>query len=381
MNQLTLIWANLWRKPARTILTGLSIAMAFMLIGLLQGVNAGFAEAIAKARRDVLTTDARLRGSPPMPIAMLDEIRKLPGVVTVAPRAYFIGDYRPPLSLAALATEPRVFFSLRKQFHVDAATLDALDAVRAGMVATPTLLKEFGWKVGDRVTLRSRELKLDGSPDWEFQIVGTFVPENNPNRNYFGVINYSYLDEARSTNKGTVERIFVRIADPTRSVATAAAIDALFTNTAHQTRTNSDQERAEADTQRMGDLGFFTNAVLGAVLFMLLFLTANVTRQSLQERISEFGVLKALGFSSGDCLRLALAEIVMLYLLAAVLGLVLASLASPLARDIFASSHVSAVVVVRGLMLAGVLAIASAVLPCWQVYRLSAIDALSARHA
>src|SRR5262245_41308258 len=99
MHQLSLVRANLWRKPARTILTASSIAMAFLLIGLLQGVNAGFAESIAKARRDVLTTTARVRGSPPMPISMQEEIRKLPGVVTLTWRAYFFAEYRPPLGI------------------------------------------------------------------------------------------------------------------------------------------------------------------------------------------------------------------------------------------------------------------------------------------
>lgn len=380
MHQLTLVWANLWRKPARTILTGLSIATAFLLIGLLQGVNAGFAESIAKARRDVLTTDARVRGSPPMPISMLDEIRKVPGVVTVAVRAYFIGDYRPTLTIAALATQPRIFFGLRRALHVDEQALEAIERVRDGILVTPALLEQFEWKVGDRVTVRSRgELQRDGSPDWTFEIVGVFDTVENPGKANFGIINYSYLDEGRITNRGTVERFFVRIADPSRSVATAAAIDGLFTNSSHPTRTYSDQERAEATTQRMGDLSFFTNAVLASVLFMLMFLTINITRQSLQERIPEYGVLKAMGFGGAACMRLALAEVAAIYLAGAILGLCLAMLLTPFARDLSSSIHVSAAVLARGLALAVGLAVASAAVPCWQIYRLSAVEALAGR--
>lgn len=377
---LTLVWANLWRKPARTILTGLSIAMAFLLIGLLQGVNAGFAESIAKARRDVLTTRARVQGSPPMPIAMVEEIRKVPGVLTLTVRAYFIGDYRPPLTLAALATEPRTFFGLRRALRVEDDALKAIERVRDGMLVTPALLESFEWKVGDRVTLRSRsELQRDGSPDWTFEIVGVFDTVENPGKALFGIINYAYLDEARITNRGTVEQFFVRIADPARSVATAAAIDALFENSSHQTRTRSDQERAEASTQRLGDMAFFTNAVLGSVLFMLLFLTANIMRQSLQERIPEYGVLKAMGFGGGYCLRLALTESASIYLAGAILGLGLAILLAPLARDISSSIHVSVAVVASALALALALACVSAAFPCWRIYRLSAAAALSDR--
>jgi putative ABC transport system permease protein len=379
MNSLTLVWANLWRKPVRTVLTALSIAMAFLLIGLLQGVNAGFAEAIAKARRDVLTTDPRLRGSPPMPIAMLEQIRKVPGVADVAPRAYFMGDYRTPYTIAAIATLPRSWFELRRQFRVEESALQALERTRNGMLITPAMIKQFGWKVGDQLTLRSRELKADGSGDWSFEIVGIFEALNDPDNAFFTLIDYSYLDDTRITNRGTVDRFFVRVADPERSIATAAAIDALFTNSSHQTRTRSDQDRAEAESKRMGDIGFFTQAVLGAVLFMLLFLTANITRQSFQERITEFGVLKALGFSNGACLRLALAESICIYLPAAAAGLALASLLTPLAREIHSAVQVTGTVYLRGMTLALALAIASAAFPCWQAYRLSVARALSAR--
>ncbi|MES1262966.1 MAG: ABC transporter permease, partial [Peristeroidobacter soli] len=160
---------------------------------------------------------------------------------------------------------------------------------------------------------------------------------------------------------------------------TETAIDSLFANSSHPTRTHSDQERAEASTKRLGDMKLFTNAVLGSVLFMLLFLTTNITRQSLQERIPEYGVLKAMGFGGGVCLRLALAEVGTIYLAGAVLGLVLAMVMTPFAREISSSLHVTPAVFARGLALAMALAVASAVVPCWQVYRLSAVDALSGR--
>ena len=35
-----LVWSSLWRKKTRTIFTLLSIMIAFLLFGLLQGVNA-----------------------------------------------------------------------------------------------------------------------------------------------------------------------------------------------------------------------------------------------------------------------------------------------------------------------------------------------------
>jgi len=378
---LPLVWAGIWRKPARSIFTALSIAIAFVLIGLLQGVNAGFAQAIAAARRDFLTTNVRVRGSPPMPIAMMEQIRTVPGVVEVVQRAYFIGSYRPPYDVAALATEARRFFALRPALAVEAKYLDEMERVRTGLLATPALLRMYDWKVGDLVTLRSRALKRDGSGDWDFTVVGTFDSKDDPNTAALAVINYSYLEASRVADRGTVDLFIVRIDDPTRSVATAAAIDRLFANSAHETRTRSDQERAEASTKQMGDIAFFTNAILGAVLFALLLLTGNTMRQSVQERIPEFGVLKAMGFSSAQCFALALAEALAIYLLAALIGLALASILAPLGREVATSIAVSGDVVARAIALAVLLAFLSVVLPSWRVYRLSVIAALAARRA
>lgn len=381
MKLLPLVWAGIWRKPARSIFTVLSIAIAFVLIGLLQGVNAGFDQAIAAAARDFLITNVRVRGSPPMPIAMLEQIRTVPGVVEVVPRAYFVGSYRPPYDTPALATEPRRFFALRPALVVEPKYLDEIERVRTGLLATPALLRFYDWKIGDLVTLRSRALKRDGSGDWTFTVVGTFDSKNDPNTAVFGVINYSYFDATRVADRGTAELFYVHISDATRSVATAAAIDRLFANSPHETRTYSDQERAEANAKQMGDIALFTNAILGAVLFMLLLLTGNTMRQSIQERIPEFGVLKAIGYSSAKCFALALAEASAIYLFAALIGLALAAMLAPLGREVATSISVSGDVVLRAIAAAIALAFLSVALPSWRVCRLSVIAALAARRA
>jgi len=378
---LPLVWAGIWRKPARSIFTALSIAIAFVLIGLLQGVNAGFAQAIAAASRDFLITNVRVRGSPPMPIAMAEQIRSVPGVVEVVQRAYFVGVYRAPYDVVALATEPRRFFALRPALVVEPRYLDEMERVRIGLLATPALLRMYDWKIGDLVTLRSRALQRNGSGDWAFTVVGTFDSKNDPNTAVLAVMNYAYLDASRVADRGTVDLFYVHISDGTRSVATAAAIDRLFANSAHETRTRSDQERAEANSKQMGDIAFFTNAILGAVLFMLLLLTGNTMRQSVHERIPEFGVLKAMGYSSAKCFALALAEAMAICLLAALVGLALAAALAPLGREVATSIAVSGDVVVRAIGLAILLAIMSVALPSWRVYRLSVVAALADRRA
>ncbi len=371
----SLVWAGLWRKPVRTLLTAGSIVIAFVLLGLLQGVNTGFDRAIAAANRNFLVTGTRVRGGANMPISAMTKIREVPGVKNVAPRAYFMqdGNRSGDPTLAALATEPDLFFRMLNQAKVDKQALAAMRRTRIGMLATPELLELLHWKVGDTVTVRSLHLKTDGSPDWNFEILGTFTL---PVPSYFGVINYEYMDTNRATDRGTAEMFYVEIEDPARAIATAKAIDRIFANSSHESRTRSQQERAEARAKQMGDVKLFTNAIMGAVLFTLIFLTGNTLRQSLQDRSREFAVLKALGYSANHVLGLAFAEALLLFLPPALVGLGVARLLAPRWQEDFGSIAVSPAVALMGLSCAAILAFIGAALPAWTLSRMPVAGAL-----
>ena len=87
MKYFPLVWAGLWRRPARSVFTLLSVVVAFFLFGTLQGLNDGFDKAIADQNLDRLITDTRVVGAPPMPISALTQIERIPGVTRVAQRA------------------------------------------------------------------------------------------------------------------------------------------------------------------------------------------------------------------------------------------------------------------------------------------------------
>ena len=79
MKYFPLLWAELWRKPLRTVFKLLSIMVAFVLFGILSGIDAGFAHALEISRQDRLSprralallypslTVSRLRAFPALP--------------------------------------------------------------------------------------------------------------------------------------------------------------------------------------------------------------------------------------------------------------------------------------------------------------------------
>src|SRR6185503_4857563 len=89
------------------------------------------------------------------------------------------------------------------------------------------------------------------------------------------------------------------------------------------------KEFAQARVKQIGDIGFMVNAIVGAVLFTLLFLTGNAMMQSVRERIPEFAVLKTIGFTDAAVTTLVIVEALLLCVVAAIVGLLLASLMFP----------------------------------------------------
>lgn len=380
MKYLPLIWAGLMRKPARSAFTLLSVAVAFLLFGMLQGINAGYSAVIEAQHLDRLLTDPRVPGGAPMPAAAVAKIGKLPGVTSVCGRAAFFGYYQEPRNgLFALATDPADWFAVRPEFEIPAEQLAVLKGTRAGIAMTPALRDRLKLKLGDKVPVRSRIARRDGNPVWTFELVGIFDTPDSPGQGQLALINYDYFDEARSTDIGTVDRIIVRIADPSRSAQTAAVIDRLFANSAHETRTQNEKELTESSIQQLGDIGFFTNAIISAVFFALLFVTGNTMVQSVRERIPEFAVLRTIGFPGVGVLAIVLAESTLLCVLAAGIGLAIAAALFPGLRDIIGLTRLSWTVVIAGMGTAVLLALISALLPAWHVKRLRIVDALGAR--
>jgi putative ABC transport system permease protein len=375
---LPLLWAGLWRKPARTTLTLLSIAVAFVLYGILSGIDAGFAHSLAASRLDRLFTDSRFGA--PMQISYAEQIARVPGVSVVAPRRGLLGSYQDPKNLMQVICIDERFFSLRPEITATKAQIAAMRKTRTGALIDVYLKNKYGWKIGDKIPLQTETPQADGNKTWTFDVVGIVDDANYPGQAGWFLGNYEYLDEAGASGKGTIDRFLVRIRDPDRAAQIGRQIDRLFISSAAPTRTSSEKSRSQAGLQFIGDVKLFTHAVVGAVFFMLLFVTGNTMLQSIRERVPEIAVLKTLGFSDNTVLYLVIAEAVLLCLIASTLGLVLAKIAIPITQpaieDFVLLLQTGWGGMVRGFGLALIVALVSSLYPAWQVRRLSIVDAL-----
>jgi putative ABC transport system permease protein len=388
MKYFPLIWAALWRRKLRTWFTLISVVVAFFLFGMLQGVNIGI-----DGLYDLLTTE-RLRTSSrtndrPLPLAHLQQIAALPGVAGVTPLTWVAARSQPEDRLTVvMGIDVHAWFDVlySPRFVVTAEALAAMDRTRNGVIVGKATAEDRGWKVGDRIPVQSLNVALkDGSTTWEFEIVGIWDTPRRPQWATYIFANYNYINDARREEANTSEQYITRIDDPERYAQVAAEIDELFANSSDQTLTLSEEDFVRTALAQIGDISYLLNGVVGAVLFTLLFLTANTMTLSVRERIPELAVLKTLGFTDLAVLGMVLAEVLLLCFTAGTLGLGGSALVfPPLMKSMgpqvgLEGLRIPASVHVIGIGMAGLLALVSGLPPALRAMRLNIVDGLANR--
>jgi putative ABC transport system permease protein len=381
MKYLPLVWAALVRSRLRTLLTFLSIVVAFLLFGVLHGVVGGLDVLIRSMSDTRLRVVNRIGATHWMPIAIRNDIARLPGVTAVVANGYFGGYFQDPKNqLGGSAIDLAELFKVFPELVLPEDQRVAMLHTRTGALIGADLAKRYGWKVGDHITVNTPIWKHpDGGNSWVFDIVGIFSYSqgDSPTNNLW--MNYDYFSEGGGM-KDQASMFIVGIKDPAAATRISREIDSLFRSSASPTLTQTEKAFMQASLRRTGNIRFIVNAIIGAVLFTLLALTANTMMQSVRVRIGELAVLKTFGYSNLLVSMLVVIEALLLCLAAAVCGLALAGLAFPpvMQRVGLAPIPIPLPVIGAGFALAACVALVSVVPPLWRASRLDVATALAA---
>lgn len=383
MKYFRLVWKNAWRKKIRTLLTVLSVFVAFLLFALLSAMGHAFKGGadVADAERLVVIDKVSLINM--IPISYEARIAAVDGVQAVTHSSWFGGYYQEPRNqFGQFPVEPRAYFEMYPEFKIPPEQLEAWVKNRTGAVVGQELATQYGWKVGDRIpiqaTIWSRE---DGERTWEFDLEGIFSTDDPRGSTALMLFHYDYFEEARAFAKGTVGWYTLRVNPGADPVQIAKAIDMQFANSPNETKTSTEAAFAESFTKQFGNIGLIVTLILGAVFFTLLLVAGNTMSQSVRERISELAVLKTLGFEDRTVLGIVLSESILIMAMGGLLGLglgwvVVQGLAKQMAAflpGIFLTPE--AMLTGVGLMVsAGILA---GIFPALKAMRLSIVDALA----
>jgi len=384
---LPLLWAQLFRKKTRTVLTVLSVLVAFLLFGLLEAVQVAFESGADSADAKRLLTTARYSIIEPLPMSYAPRIERVAGVVGVAYADWFGAKYQNESNaFAVFVVDPARYLDMYPEFEITPAQRETFVKTRTGAVAGKRLADRYGWKVGQRLPIASEiHAKSDGSLNWEFDLVGIFDAEDPAVRANTEVvlINVAQFDEARQFGKGKTGWYIIRIADVNQAKAVSADIDRTFMNSPDETKTAPEKEFALGFAKQIGDMGALVTRILLAVFFTILILTGNTMAQSIRERIPELAILKTLGFSNTAVTALVLGEAALLFVIGAGLGMLAAVSLLPALNGAtggrFPPLFVEAATWAWAAGVALALALAVGLPPALRVHRLRIVDALAGR--
>jgi putative ABC transport system permease protein len=313
MSLLNLVWKNTTRRRVRAVLTLLSVIVAFMLYGMLASLAGVFSGEMRFSDDDRLFVTAKHGGL--LPIAYTARIATVDGIVPERLEsgigfAAYVRDEREIFGLQAREVDTGIAsFRAGDRYVYDDAELENWRENRTGILVQRRLAEEYDLQVGDALSLTSPGImKSDGTNVWEFEVSGIYSfsdPDENPRQ---AIFRYDYFDENRVENKGMVGYIVNIIDNPDAAERIGREIDAMFANSAYETRTGTQDSLTRDYFRRVGNMGFAIYLILGAVFLTMILVTGNSMTQAFRERVHEIGVIKTLGFTDSIVFALILAE-------------------------------------------------------------------------
>jgi len=368
-----------FRNKRRSILTALSITFSLLLLTMMMTVwHSFYIDKGSTESAQRLVTRHRVSLTQSMPAFYREKIRAIPGVVAVAPNNWFGGLYlddKPEHFFAQFGTDPEEIFKIFTDFQIPPEQLAAWQHDRAGVVVDHTLVKKFGWKLGDRIVLKGTIYPVD----LELTIRGIYTAPQPTDSVYF---NQTYVEEAVPFAKGRAGTFAILADSPGDVSRVASAVDDMFRNSPEPTKTESEKAFQLSFINSIGNVKAFILSICFAVVFATLLVSATTMAMSIRERTREVAVLKTLGFTRRSILRLYLGEGVLVALSGGVLGCLLAFLLVSALKNapglgmFFAGMKVTPLTLVSAILVSGAVGLLSAIFPAYHAAKLDIVEGL-----
>jgi putative ABC transport system permease protein len=361
------------RHKGRVIFTVLSVAAAFAIFTILAAIEQGLNGNMSMASAQRLDTSTAINA--PLPVAYASIIRSVPGVVAVTYISGFFDGYfrdrKDEVAVTALSLPAAL--KVYPEYIVPEDQKQAFLRDRQGALAGDVLAQKMGWHVGETVPIQGGPPQKNGSTTWFFHIDGIYSTDLPAGSHENLFVNYDYFNEgvAASPTKDTVLSFVELVDDPKNMDRIAGSIDARFATASPDTRTQSVQQESMSYMRQFGDVGAIITWVGLAVFASMLLITGNTMANSVRERMGEFAMMRALGFSRFQITLIVLGESAILSGVGAALGVLagwgVSKLMGPIMTKILLGFYVPWMAIVLAAALALLFALTTGLLPCRRV--------------
>ena len=307
-----LVWRNLRRSPRRTILTILAIALAaftYSSLSSLPNVTREMLSTPDSARRIVVTSDAGFFNR--LPDSYKRKILQVPHVVAASGMTYFGGVYRSPSDQLGIAVDADQAELIWPDWGVTPARAREFRASARACLVPAAMIQKYGWRVGEQIILKGTIVPVDLA----LHIADTLGASAPPDTLLF---RRDYLERSLGGSP-TVNAYHVMLDRADSAPLAIAAIDEMFSNSAAQTRSQSEAAWV-SNFINLDTLFAMLRAMALLVVAAVALVALNSVMIAVRERRAEIAVMRAIGFGPALILYLTVAESALLGVVGGALG-------------------------------------------------------------
>ena len=244
------------------------------------------------------------------------------------------------------------------------------------------LARKLGYKVGDKVRLNSQIYP----GEWQFTVDGIYTATRKSMDNATIFFHWEYMNDGLPDRmKDHVGWIIAKSDGVRNSAEMARTIDKAFDDEDVQTLSQDEGTFQHSFLAMMSAVLSALNIVSLVILGIMMLILGNTVAMGTRERVSEYGVLRAIGFLPGHIAQLVIGEAATLGLVGGGVGL---AIALPFINfgmgrwieenmsGMFPEFSVEAGTAMLALALAAVLGLAAGALPAWRSSKLNVVDAI-----
>lgn len=318
MTRSQLVLKNVLRNRRRTFLTVASVAVSIFLLAVFCATYRYIDAPPTPGSFDrVLMVVPRTSLMVPLPLSYGERIRKLPGVAALSPVNMVDGLFRDEDSpLWGLACDPEIIFNIMTDWQLPSDQHQAFVNEKMATLAGRRVAKKYGWKIGDRIHLRSAYYHLT----LDLMLRGIYSSSEDES---LMALHWDYLNEALG-RPNTPGGFWVRAHSAEDVPRLMREIDAQFRNSGMETRTQPMKQHILDFIAMLGNVKLILLSISAATVFAVLLIVANTMGMSIRERTAELAVLRALGFRTKQVLGLLATESLAISLMGAILGCLMA---------------------------------------------------------
>lgn len=387
MTLVGIAFKNLRRNPLRTGLTITSVAVAIVAFTFLRTMISAWTAQADRSSQSRVITRHKVSFVMKLPIRYAEEVRQVPHVKIVSYGTWF--GLKVPTKeeefFPSAAVDDQVVDVYGKDMSIPADQRETWLHDKTGLIVGRPMADKFGWKLGDRVTLVSRDYP-NPPGGWTFTVDAIW---NSPTHGWDEKWIYAHYDYANdflpTARKNEIQWVVSHVDEPLNGNQVISAIDHLFAERELSTISQDEKTFTQGFLASMSAILSGVNVISFVILAIMALIIGNTIAMAVRERTSEYGVLRALGFSTRAIVLSIYGEAVFTALVGGVVGMLIAvpgidfGIGPQVMKNMgnfFGSFAVPPALIATGLFLAALVGALAATIPALGTMRLRTVDAL-----